>query len=321
MSKLIKSLPKPELKPWLGIKRISAKPIYPNDFIVEEIPAEKINFHGKHAIFLLIKRNRTTLDVIKEICSKTGISIANIGFCGMKDKHAVTKQYISIKHNDISKFEKLDLKNASLKFIKFGPRLYLGDLNGNKFKITLRPQLNYSNKFLQKMFDNFKNNLNTKGLPNYFGLQRFGTKLNNHIFGYRLVKGIWKPKITKVKKRELKLYLHALQSFCFNEVLKFYVNEHDKTYWRKIRLIGYNTKLGNGIFDRYYKQLLNKISLKCDEFHIPWLKLTAYEGWRKVFIKPTGFKYEILNKKIVLSFTLPSGSYATVLLNEICCNV
>jgi len=311
----IKSLGKPELKPWLGLRRIKARVASPGDFVVEEIASDKLNFQGRHAIFLLTKRNRTTLDVIKEICSKTGVSMKEIGFCGMKDKHAVTKQYISIQRSDdVSLFENLKLKNASLKFIRFGPRLYLGDLKGNRFKITLRLQRAYSEKFLRKLLENFKRGVEERGIPNYFGYQRFGAKLNNHVLGYRLVKGDYLP---KKPRRELKLYLHALQSFCFNEVLKRYVSKHNKPYWRRVRLIGYDTKLGRGIFDRYYKALLKRISLTCNELHVPWLKLTAREGWRKAFVKPKGFEYSIADEKIILRFELPPGSYATALLNEI----
>ena len=249
--------------------------------------------------------------MIRELCKKLGIKTSEVGYAGMKDKNALTEQFISLPAR-FSKLDEIKLSNASLRFLKLGPRIRLGDLAGNEFEVRLR--LRCSVKQARKRLKRLELEMNRKLIPNYFGLQRFGRNLENHVIGYLIAKGFISP---RMDKSILKLYLHSLQAFLFNRALSSYIATRDKPFLREVKLIGFNTRLGSGIFDRMYRQILRSINLKCYELHVPWLRITAREARRKAFIRPLWMRWSIEGKSLNLRFALPAGSYATVLLNEL----
>ncbi len=297
---------------WLKLQRIKVGPYGPRDFHVREVPVMRLERNGKHAIFLLKKVNRTTLSVLKEISSKCGIDLKEIGFAGMKDKCATSFQYISLPRSLALALEEVKLRNAKLTFVGYGRKIKLGNLVGNEFHIKLR--LRDDEKRARSVLEKFEKCISDKLLPNYFGLQRFGRNLDNHLKGYELVKGM---KSFRKERKILKLYLHALQAYLFNSALTSYINDFETPYRRKVKLVGYNTRLGRGMFDLYYRSILKELELNPEEFHIPWLRLTAEERKRKAFVSPMNFSWKIREGLLELNFRLPPGSYATILLNEL----
>ena len=133
----------------------------PEDFIVKEISTVKSKESGRYAYVLVKKRNRNTLDVVKEISRQLHVPEKKIGFAGTKDKHAVTEQIMSIFGVGKSKIEKVDVENVSVEFVGFGDvPISLGDLKGNSFEIIVR---HYSGNVDKVDF-----------VVNYFDEQRFG---------------------------------------------------------------------------------------------------------------------------------------------------
>ena len=110
----------------------------PQDFIVEEIP----NFlpskeKQSHGIFIMEKKSITTYDAIRSLSKKCKIPINEIGYAGLKDKHAVTKQYISFPSQYQINSENTD--KIHLKFVGYtDKKIQIGNLNGNRFIITVR---------------------------------------------------------------------------------------------------------------------------------------------------------------------------------------
>ena len=168
----------------------------PEDFVVEEIkdgkvwsigysPIERlkdiiINGDGEHVHATLVKKNRNTLDVIREIAMKLGIKKKLIGYAGLKDKRAITAQRISIPKGC---FKKVKLKNAFLKnFEVKRKKIRIGSLIGNRFTVIIRDVKNI------KPLRDF---MRYEKLPNLFGEQRFG---GNEVMGLKLLKGEIKKK-------------------------------------------------------------------------------------------------------------------------------
>jgi len=142
--------------------------VYPEDFQVEEVIEIPVKSQGEYSYYKLKKKNINTLLVLDLIQKYWKVSRDRIGFCGLKDKRAVTTQYISIKNGP-----KKDLTgpNFTLTFIGKGDTpLKLGDAKGNIFTITLRG-VNSS-----KLLKNLKL-LKEIGFVNYFGEQRFAPDL------------------------------------------------------------------------------------------------------------------------------------------------
>ena len=142
----------------------------PEDFKVEEISSIKPKKQGSHSLYLLEKNNIDFLSAEREIRRKIKFKQTNISFAGIKDRRAITTQYITIK----GKYgNKIDFKTnqISLKNIGFTNKpLETGDLKGNKFTITLR---DLTEEDIKKINSNIEK-IKQLGFINYFDSQRFG---------------------------------------------------------------------------------------------------------------------------------------------------
>jgi len=170
-------------RPGIG-GRIKAQP---EDFIVVEDPLPQIFMGGKHAIFLLKKRNWDTMSAVKEIAKRAGINHRDIGFAGTKDRHAVTYQYISVPAKAKEKVETVRIRDVELRFVSYGRFIKLGHLIGNRFRIIVR---DVNERALERTKEIVHELREKGGFPNYFGYQRFGERrVVNHIIGKLLLQG------------------------------------------------------------------------------------------------------------------------------------
>lgn len=143
----------------------------PEDFIVEEILEPKLSQEGKYSLYKLEKTSLDTLEAKRIIIKKYKIPYPDIGVAGLKDKHAKTSQYITINSRN-GKGYNFQEKNIKLSFLGYVDQpLRSGDLEKNRFTITVRA--------LKKgELDKVKKNINEVkqfGVPNYFDSQRFGS--------------------------------------------------------------------------------------------------------------------------------------------------
>jgi tRNA pseudouridine13 synthase len=345
--------------------RINGKIKDPENFVVREIIDKKFlrkfsrtkygveKTEGPYTLFIMRKRNITTMHAIKIIAKKLNMSKKEIGYAGMKDKFSVSYQYITIKSDKIDKMKIENIgKNIAdnIELEKIGytdKKISIGDLVGNEFEITLHNCKNLKN--IEKFIDEIMK----RGMPNYFGLQRFGRNINNHIVGKYLIKGQFNKvlniilkksstssgsrktlfsKINKnyktdisdirsIPKHLLKFFIHAYQSWIFNKTIERFIENNAEPYFSDINIFGYNTKLGNNKIDNIIKSLVKKEGIKQSDFMIQELKICCIGGKRKAFIKLMGINYKIEQDKkdkiLKLQFILPKGSYATTLLELI----
>ena len=68
----------------------------PDRFVVEELPAYTPSGEGSHTFLWLEKRGLTTFDAIAQVAAAFGVAARDIGYAGMKDKHATTRQWLSV---------------------------------------------------------------------------------------------------------------------------------------------------------------------------------------------------------------------------------
>ena len=303
----------------------------PDDFIVKEIAEIKIQSRGKYLVCLLKKTNYTTIRAIEEIARTLRIPIKNIGFAGIKDKNAITEQYISIKGTTTTKILKLNLKDIKIMFIGYSNEpISLGELLGNEFIITIRT-------LTHSQIEKFESTSNL--MPNYFGPQRFSK--NNVEIGRAIIQSDYEGAIELITKsnsdysekikifldnnpknyasalsiiplRLLKLYVHAYQSYLWNHTLNKYLSMNQEN--AKIPLIGFGTEIYNKSIMKIISDIMQKEKIEFRNFinrKNPSLSLEGNHRLALVEIK----KFKILEKeksKIKISFTLPKGSYATV---------
>lgn len=168
------------------------------DFYVEEIPIENVlpNGEGPNVWIWIEKLGRTTLDVLMDISRDLHISRKRMGFAGMKDKKAITRQWICISNMDSEEqFEEVKALDGKiyntefLKIIRGQKKLRMGQLIGNKFKILIKNiNKEFSNEEAAKTANDVLKQLEEVGVPNYFGWQRFGKpRTNTHLVGKALV--------------------------------------------------------------------------------------------------------------------------------------
>lgn len=190
----------------------------PDDFIVEEIPAYPFSGKGEHLFVTIRKTGRTTMDVAKELARAFGADPRGVGYAGMKDKHAITTQTISIPVPMAVDFEPL-LAQATLPGVEIldarrhDNKLKPGHLDGNRFRLRLRcPSVDLALIVRDKLVETAR-----VGAPNLFGPQRFGRDGTNPTRALAWLAG--KERGPR-DRHEQRLLFSALQSMLFNRVLE-----------------------------------------------------------------------------------------------------
>ncbi|NPA27648.1 MAG: tRNA pseudouridine(13) synthase TruD [Epsilonproteobacteria bacterium] len=184
----------------------------PSSFVVEEIPLYPFNGEGEHLILKIRKKDLTTWELIEILSNFLGVKKKEIGYAGLKDKHALTYQYISLP----KKYEE-KLKNFSHPNIKIVEKTYhnnkirVGHLKGNRFWMRFKKVLDKEKSKIESVLEWIKK----YGMPNYFGVQRFGVDGKNYLEGKEIVEG--KRDIRDKKTKEF--LISSYQSYLFNSLL------------------------------------------------------------------------------------------------------
>ena len=192
----------------------------PEDFIVEEIAAEPPTGQGEHLLLWIEKRGLATTDVVQRLCRWASVAPVAVGYAGLKDKQAVTRQRFTV-HLPGREAPALDgLEGEGLRVLdatRHGRKLPRGGLAGNRFTITLRalrdaegasPGAALKAKIEQRLAD-----VAARGVPNRFGVQRFGRFGDNVGQARRMFAG------ARVGRETRSMLLSAARSELFNRVL------------------------------------------------------------------------------------------------------
>jgi tRNA pseudouridine13 synthase len=159
--------------------------VEPEDFFVEEIPLYQPTGQGQHVYAEIEKQTLSTYAAIRVIARALKISSGLIGYAGLKDARAVTRQTISIYNVAPEAVEALDLPNIKiLRVNRHTNKLKIGHLAGNRFVIKVRQVTEQALPVAQAILAR----LSEKGVPNFFGQQRFGNRGNTHRLGEMLIR-------------------------------------------------------------------------------------------------------------------------------------
>lgn len=156
------------------------------DFFVQEIPLYEPIGQGEHVYCEIQKVGLSTFDAVDRLARALRISPHDIGYAGMKDAHAVTRQVLSIHGANEEQVAGLQISNLSIQWTaRHGNKLRLGHLKGNRFAIKIRDVVPTDVVKLRPTVEI----LARRGMPNYFGEQRFGRRGDNHLLGAALIRG------------------------------------------------------------------------------------------------------------------------------------
>jgi len=183
----------------------------PEDFRVEEILGYDADGQGEHALLWVEKRGANTDWVARELARFAGVPPVAVGFAGMKDRHAVTRQTFSVQmagkpDRDWSTFPHAEVK--VLAATRHSRKLKRGALRGNRFMLVLR-DVQGDREAAERVLGQIA----LRGVPNYFGEQRFGREGGNVAQARAMFAG------RRVERDKRSFLLSAARSQIFNNVL------------------------------------------------------------------------------------------------------
>lgn len=294
-----------------------------DDFIVTELPLQPPSGEGEHIWLDIEKNGANTAFVAQQLAEAAGVQERDVGYAGLKDRYAITRQWFSIylpigkgkgETPDLTLLKHPEFKVLSqTRHVK---KLRPGDLQGNRFRIVLRDVAGDRGSIEANL-----KAVASQGVPNYFGAQRFGFEGGNVEQGRAMLAR--EIRVRNPKKKGI--YLSAVRSFVFNEVLALRIQQGlwgrtlpgdvmDDTgrptgpLWGRGRVISTDQAqaLEMGVAERH--------ATLCDGMEHAGLD----QERRALVASPADMSWEWpQTHQLVLTFSLPAGTYATSVLNEI----
>ncbi|MEZ4650975.1 MAG: tRNA pseudouridine(13) synthase TruD [Candidatus Eisenbacteria bacterium] len=323
------------------------------DFLVEEIPAYEPSGDGEHLFLWIEKKGKNTQDVVRALAKLLSISDQDVGTAGMKDRNAVTRQYVSVpwaaararlaqggglaKPSDVSLGEDIHVLSAGL----HGNRLKTGHLHGNRFEIRIRDVHPEAAVRVPRAAERIE----AHGIPNFYGEQRFGWDGQTVQLGLELL--LKRDDGRRVRRNLLRLALSSVQSVLFNRVLlerlsdrllhqviegdlmqvapaggfftvEDVARERSRLEQGEILLTGpmFGRKMRgpNGPAADREARILDQAGLTPEAFHGHGKLLLGAR--RPLLVRPRNLKALVDDEGVLVSFELPAGAYATIVLRE-----
>jgi len=187
------------------------------DFFVEEIAGFDPYGEGEHLLLTVQKRGMTTAAIAKHLARWAGVAEMSIGYAGMKDRHAVTRQRFSVHLPKRVAPEIALLETGQLSVLEsawHNRKLPRGALAGNRFVLVLRDVDGE-----REAVDARLAQIAARGLPNWFGEQRFGRGGDNVASALSMFAG------RRVQRDQRSMLLSAARSELFNRVLAVRVRD------------------------------------------------------------------------------------------------
>lgn len=277
----------------------------PEHFQVDELSELQPSGYGDYLLLKIQKRDINTAAVASELAKYFTVKPFAVSYAGRKDKQAVTRQWFSIKtaesYDDCN--QQIHDKFSVIASCRHHEKIQIGALSGNRFTIHLTQFKGDRNQVESNL-----ENISKQGIPNYFGPQRFGSKNQNLIRGQRMLAGELRVR----EKNQRSLYLSACRSFLFNEILAEHVKHN---CWQNC--IGYIPGDGDIPADCDTRDIIEAVLQRHESLvrgvsnsRVAWHK-------RPQSVPVTELDYCCENDLLVLSFSLPKGSFATSLLREV----
>jgi tRNA pseudouridine13 synthase len=333
----------------------------PEDFIVEENISIDFSNEGEHCWLYVKKCGCNTDWVAQQLAKYCGVKQMAVSYAGLKDRHAVTSQWFSVQlpglpTPDWSDFESMVSVNNQpgedikvLESHRHNKKLQRGALKSNWFKITLRELSDTGNATFTLLKQRCES-LSTGGVPNYFGLQRFGRNHNNLDQAIKLFAN---PRF-RISRQKRGMYYSAARSWLFNLILseRIKCNVWDKRLPGDVFMLAgksacFKDELSEQSSDGD-KAGLNE-RLQSNDIHPTaplWgdgetmVELDAADFERRIIDQIPVYRDGLVSARVqsrrracrvlpaqldcyrqgedfVVSFSLPAGSYATMVLAEI----
>lgn len=183
------------------------------DFRVDEVLGFEPDGEGEHALLLVRKIGLNTDELARQLAYHAGLRPRDVGYCGLKDRNAVTSQWFSLglAGREEPEWTALDSERIQvLEAHRHRRKLRRGAARGNRFRIRITDAAGDREAVEERL-----STLRKQGAPNYFGEQRFGRNYGN----LERVRQLFQGMLKRVNPYQRGLYLSAARSQIFNELL------------------------------------------------------------------------------------------------------
>lgn len=320
----------------------------PGDFDVEEIPAYLPSGEGEHLFLWIEKEDVAAEQLTRHVARTFNLPVGDVGVAGLKDRRAVTRQWISVPARLAEGVGVESLNTAQIRVLssaRHNNKLRTGHLKGNRFSILLRET---EAEALPRALA-IAERISTAGFPNYYGSQRYGAEGNTLDLGWQLLRGTKTPRDIPGSRRKflLRLALSSVQSSLFDQSLAdriddglfarvlegdvmqvvasggVFVTEDAVTDQQRLDageiaitgpMFGPKMRGPTGVAAEREAKVLDANQVLPDAF-TKFSQLTS--GTRRPYsIKPADLTITEDPNGLRFQFTLPPGTYATTLLRE-----
>jgi tRNA pseudouridine13 synthase len=288
--------------------------VEPSDFVVEEQLGFDLTGSGEHLCLHIEKVGQNSLWVAKQLAGHFGVRMNDVGYCGLKDRQAVARQWFSVRTGARVDGLSGDLFEGVrvLEGRRHAKKLRQGEHAGNAFTIRLRSIVG-DRALLQERFQLIAK----EGVPNYFGEQRFGINGGNLEQAAQLATehpSVW-------RQRQHQFALSAIRAWIFNCVLAERVKDNS---WQVLQEGDPEDHPSGPLWGR------GRLASKGELLNLEERVVDQYSSWRNVLehigvaqerrqlrLLPDNMTFEWCGANGVLTFSLPSGTFATSVIREL----
>lgn len=311
------------------------------DFQVDEILGFQPDGEGDHLLLWVEKTDCNTAWVAGQIARQAGVQRRDLGFSGLKDRWAITRQYFSVPASGGSCEQWAGWEGEGFKVLtatRHRKKLRRGSHQGNRFQLRVR-ELQADHQELERRLQAVARG----GVPNYFGEQRFGRAMGNLALAERVLSD---PR-RRWQRNEREFAFSAARSALFNEVLArrvregswntllpgelvmlagsrsvFLVEDIDESIQARLAsgdigpsgpLAGESSMQPSGRALALEQEVLSRYAHWVDGLCAARVKGDR----RRLILGVSNLQWHVGDQTLELSFTLPSGCFATAVLREL----
>lgn len=312
----------------------------PEDFFVEENLGFEPEGEGEHVFLWIEKTDLNTQQLAGDIARLAKVPVRQVSYAGMKDRRAVTRQWFSVHlpGQDSVDWQSLNSDQVTLlKHCRHLRKLRRGAHRGNRFVIAVKNLKGDTGELMSTVAS-----IARRGVPNYFGEQRFGHNGANLMRARQMFSGEFKP-----KKHQRGLYLSAARAYLFNQVLaqRVTANNWDQLTTGELLMLngthsvfpqGDNTDLEARLLDgdihltgplygkpTSFAPVANVAAIEADVLQATpdfteGLERAGLNAERRALrLMPTNLEAQLSDGQLELRFALATGCFATAVVREL----
>lgn len=276
-----------------------------SDFYVAEQLTVEFSNEGEHLWLFLEKDDQNTEYLAKQLASHFAVKPMDVGFSGLKDRRAVTRQWFSIyvRNRQFEEIKSLPIEGVRvLRQERHNKKLRRGEHTGNEFRLVVR-DISATSSVEASLAQ-----IAQEGFPNYFGMQRFGRD------GENLTRALkWFRGDIKASRSQRSFYLSAARSYLFNQMLASKVMDGTWSEGEQLGPLYGDPVEGIEPLSQSEHEFFEKHSELVAGLHKNRMTLAR----RPYKMQPQGMNWSMDGGVLQLSFSLDVGAFATSLLSEI----